>query len=170
MATYSGTFFLWGLQWFILFRFYHLLLYRSQGPIFCFSLQSKASWAPKMVNILNGYLAHAFLPLCHTTEMQQWWFHSADSKNLLILLKPAQHWCSPLTSASKHLRISMLISQCRNQSGMCIKVAFVYELDHLHIIPALEWLGQTFKARSASWPCFLPKPSSNRTCLLLQLL
>lgn len=46
--------FLWGFQWFILFHFSCLLLYRSQGPMFGFLLQSKASWTPKMVHILTG--------------------------------------------------------------------------------------------------------------------
>lgn len=46
--------FLWGFQWFILLHFSCLLLYRSQGPMFGFLLQSKASWTPKMVHILTG--------------------------------------------------------------------------------------------------------------------
>lgn len=148
-----------------------LSLSRAHFFFVCFFLESKASSTPKMVHILTGYLAHPFLPLYHIPEIQQWFFCSAHNKNLFILCVAAQHWCSPLLSTSKHLRIWMLTSQCRNQSGMCIKVSFVYKLDYLHIIPALEWLGQTFTAKSAaSWPCFLPTPGSNRTCLLLQLL
>lgn len=84
-----------------------------------------------MVNILTGYLLHAFLPLCLTTEVQQRRFHSADNKNLSILFKLTLHWCSPLPSASKHLGIWMLTSLCRNHSGMSTKVSFVQKLDHL---------------------------------------
>lgn len=170
MATCSDIFFyevFSDSSCFIFLAFYFIAL---KGPClvsFCNQRQAE----PQRWSISWLDLTHAFVSSCHTREMLQWWFHSAHNQNLSILLKPAWHWYSPLTSARKHLRIWMLTSQRRNQSGMRTEVSFVYKLDHLHTIPALKWLGQPFMAKSsASWPCFLPKPSSNRTCLLLQLL
>lgn len=43
-----------------------------------------------------------------SSSCRQRWSRSARNKNLLLLLKPAWHWCFSLLSASKYLRLWML--------------------------------------------------------------